>query len=116
MKGFHTVMRHQCWAFGGRFSQIGDHGHRGVVSAPVRLDVSRDQTPNGGVRVLRSCVKMRSKWWDRIWPRFVLTPWEQIEVTISKEVIWGLGVLLPDGILLNVYGASSVFLTVNADG
>ena len=111
VKGSRTVVRHQCWAFCGRFGQVSDHGHRWVVPVPVRFNVSRNQTPNGGMRVLRSCVKILSRWRCRIRPGFVLTPREQIEVTISNEVFRALSVLLPDGILLdvcNVFSASLV--------
>ena len=40
----------------------------------------------------------------------MITPWEQIEVTIPDEVLWGLGVLLPDGILLDLYDTPSASL------
>jgi len=60
--GFHTVMRHQRRTFRSRFSQIGDHGYRRIVPVPVSFEVSRNQTPNSGVRVLRSCVAIVSEW------------------------------------------------------
>jgi hypothetical protein len=42
--------------------------------------------------------------------KFGLTPWEQIEVTISNEVVTRRGVLPPDRILLDFYNTSLVSL------
>jgi len=41
----------------------------------------------------------------------VVTPWEQIEVTIPNEDLWGLDALLPDGIPLYLYDTPSAFPT-----
>ena len=105
-------MGHQRRAFGSGFRKVGDHGYRRVVPTPVGFNVSRDQTPDSGVRVLCSCMKAGSKWRGRVNPKFTLTPWEQIEVTVSNEIFRALGVLLPDGILLDIYDAFSVSLQV----
>ena len=77
------------------------------MPVPVWFNVSRDQTPNSGVGVLSSYAMVVSKRRHGIWSRFGPTPWEQIEVTVPKEVFRGLGVLLPDGVLLDLYNASS---------
>lgn len=116
MKSAQTVVRHQCRAFGSRFSQIGDHGHRGVVPVPVRFNISRNQTPDGGVRVLAICAAIGLKWWRGIWRRFGLTPWEQIKIAVPNEVFRSFGILLPDRILLDLYGTSSVSLGRTSNG
>ena len=102
-EGFHTVVRHQRWAFGSRFSQIGDHGHCRVVPGPVRFEVSRNQAPYRSVRVLGSFMATQSQNdGTESDEKCALTPWEQIEVAIPNEIRGGFGILLPNGILLDL--------------
>ena len=77
-------MTHKRRLVRGRLRQVRHHRRKRVAPRAVRLLVAAEQGPHGRVRVLR-------------------LPGEEVEVAVADEAGLVLGVLLPDGELLDIW-------------